>query len=100
MMKKHTYAAVALSVCGTLAAVIGYVFAVALSAPSLFVMRDPGKGAKGYRVEALGQPAPILRQAISDETLVVVDCPVDYAENMKPTERLGKLVCPIQSRRL
>jgi len=52
-------------------------------------------GAKGYRVEAADQLVPILQQAIADNTVVVVDCPVDYSENMKLTEKLGKLVCPI-----
>ena len=52
-------------------------------------------GAKGYRVEAADQLVPILKQAIADETVVVIDCPVDYSENMKLTEQLGNLVCPI-----
>jgi len=52
-------------------------------------------GAKGYRVEAASELMPILTQAIADDTVVVIDCPVDYAENMKLTEKLGKLVCPI-----
>jgi acetolactate synthase I/II/III large subunit len=37
----------------------------------------------------------VLEQAISDNTLAVIDCPVDYRENMKLTEKLGELVCPI-----
>jgi len=52
-------------------------------------------GAKGYRVEAADELVPILAQAIADETVVVIDCPVDYSENMKLTEKLGELVCPI-----
>ena len=28
---------------------------------------------------------PILKQAIADNTVVVIDCPVDYSENMKLT---------------
>jgi acetolactate synthase I/II/III large subunit len=52
-------------------------------------------GAKGYRVEAADQLVSILQQAIADDTVVVIDCPVDYSENMKLTEKLGKLVCPI-----
>lgn len=52
-------------------------------------------GAKGYRVEATDELVPVLRQAIDDETVVVIDCPVDYAENMKLTKKLGELVCPI-----
>ena len=52
-------------------------------------------GAKGYRVEAATELVPILKQAIADNTTVVIDCPVDYSENMKLTEKLGTLVCPI-----
>lgn len=52
-------------------------------------------GAEGYRVEAADELVPILEQAIADDTVVVVDCPVDYSENMKLTEKLGELVCPI-----
>ena len=52
-------------------------------------------GAKGYRVEAADELVPTLKQAIADNTVVIVDCPVDYSENMKLTEKLGNLVCPI-----
>ena len=52
-------------------------------------------GAKGYRVEAADQLVPTLKQAIADDTVVIIDCPVDYSENMKLTEKLGNLVCPI-----
>jgi len=52
-------------------------------------------GAKGYRVEKAGDLLPMLKQAIADETVVLIDCPVDYSENMKLTEKLGNLVCPI-----
>ena len=50
-------------------------------------------GAKGYRVEAAADLIPILKQAVADDTVVVIDCPVDYSENMKLTEKLGQLVC-------
>ena len=60
-----------------------------------FVKYAESFGAKGYRVEAADELAPILRQAIADDTVAVIDCPVDYSENMKLTEKLGKLVCPI-----
>ena len=52
-------------------------------------------GAKGYRVESAGDLLPMLQQAITDDTVVLIDCPVDYSENMKLTEKLGSLVCPI-----
>jgi len=60
-----------------------------------FVKYAESFGAKGYRVQSADELAPVLRQAIADETVVIVDCPVDYSENMKLTEKLGKLVCPI-----
>ncbi len=60
-----------------------------------FVKFAESFGAKGYRVEAADELAPILKQAIADDTVAVIDCPVDYSENMKLTEKLGHLVCPI-----
>ena len=35
------------------------------------------------------------KQALADNTVVVIDCPVDYSENMKLTEKLSKMVCPV-----
>jgi len=52
-------------------------------------------GAKGYRVESANDLLPTIKQAIDDDTVVLIDCPVDYSENMKLTEKLGNLVCPI-----
>ena len=60
-----------------------------------FVKYAESFGAKGYRVERTAELAPTLQQAIADDTVVVVDCPVHYSENMKLTEKLGNLVCPI-----
>jgi acetolactate synthase-1/2/3 large subunit len=60
-----------------------------------FVKFAESFGAKGYRVGAADELAPILKQAIADNTVVIIDCPVDYAENMKLTDRLSKLVCPV-----
>ncbi|MCP4982305.1 MAG: hypothetical protein GY935_17645 [Gammaproteobacteria bacterium] len=52
-------------------------------------------GAKGYRVESADDLLPTLKKAIIDDTVVLIDCPVGYSENMKLTEKLGNLVCPI-----
>ena len=60
-----------------------------------FVKYAESFGAKGYRVGAAADFLPILKQAIADDTVVVIDCPVDYAENMKLTERMSKMVCPV-----
>ena len=60
-----------------------------------FVKLAESFGAKGYRVQAADELVPTLKQAIVDDTVVIIDCPVDYSENMKLTEKLGNLVCPI-----
>ncbi len=52
-------------------------------------------GAKGYRVKSAADLVSTLKQAIADDTVTIIDCPVDYTENMKLTQRLGELVCPI-----
>jgi acetolactate synthase I/II/III large subunit len=59
-----------------------------------FVALAESFGARGYRVQAAEELVPVLRRALADETVVVVDCPVDYGENLKLTEKLGALVCP------
>ncbi len=60
-----------------------------------FVQYAESFGARGFRVDSTQQLTPVLREALSCGTVAVVDCPVDYAENMKLTEELGGLVCPI-----
>ena len=60
-----------------------------------FVKYAESFGAKGYRVESAGELVPMLQEAIAADTVAIIDCPVDYSENMKLTEKLGKLVCPI-----
>ncbi|MES9843161.1 MAG: acetolactate synthase large subunit [Candidatus Sedimenticola sp. PURPLELP] len=60
-----------------------------------FVKYAESFGAKGYRVESTADLLPTLKQAIADNTVVVIDCPVDYTENMKLTAKLGELVCQI-----
>jgi len=60
-----------------------------------FVKYAESFGAKGYRVEKARELVPTLEKAFADNTVVVIDVPVDYSENMKLTEKLGALVCPI-----
>ena len=60
-----------------------------------FVTYAQAFGAKGYRVESAQELLPTLQQAIQDNTVVIIDCPVDYSENLKLTEKLGELICPI-----
>ncbi len=56
-----------------------------------FVKYAESFGARGYRVESAGELGPVLEKALGDGTVSVIDCPVDYSENMKLTEKLGNL---------
>ncbi len=60
-----------------------------------FVKYAESFGAKGYRIEAAGDLLPVLRRALADNTVSIIDCPVDYSENLKLTAKLGEMVCPI-----
>ncbi len=60
-----------------------------------FVMYAESFGAKGYKINSADELIPTILQAKKDNTVVIIDCPVDYSENMKLTEKLGNLVCPI-----
>lgn len=60
-----------------------------------FVKYAESFGAKGYRIERAADLMPTLKKAISDRTVSIIDCPVDYRENLKLTAKLGSLVCPI-----
>ena len=52
-------------------------------------------GVAGYRVAAADELQPILRDAFACGRPAVIDCPVDYTENLRMMERLGALICPI-----
>ncbi|GAB4290515.1 MAG: acetolactate synthase large subunit [Methylophaga sp.] len=56
-----------------------------------FVQYAQSFGAVGVRVEKTEQLMPILREALERDTVTVIDCPVDYQENLKLTETLGQL---------
>jgi acetolactate synthase-1/2/3 large subunit len=56
-----------------------------------FVKYAESFGAKGYRIRKTEELAPTIKKAFADNTVVVIDCPVDYRENMKLTARLKAL---------
>ena len=60
-----------------------------------FVAYARSFGARGYRIERAEDLLPTLRQALADDTVSVIDCPVDYSENLALTEKLGDMVCPL-----
>jgi acetolactate synthase-1/2/3 large subunit len=67
---------------------------VALGNPD-FVRLAESFGCRGLRVEGADEVVPALEAAFASRMPCVVDVPVDYRENLKLTERLGQLVCPL-----
>jgi acetolactate synthase-1/2/3 large subunit len=59
-----------------------------------FVAYAHSFGAKGYRVAAADDLLPTLRQALDDDSVSVIACPVDYSENVQLTNELGELTGP------
>ncbi len=60
-----------------------------------FVTYARAFGAKGYRIEEASQLLPVLKTALADNTVSIIDCPVDYSENLALTEQLGDMICPL-----
>jgi len=60
-----------------------------------FVKYAESFGAKGYRVERAEDLIPTLKRALDDNVVAIVDCQVDYSENMKLTNRLKDLTSPL-----
>jgi acetolactate synthase-1/2/3 large subunit len=58
-----------------------------------FVKLAESMGLKGYRVEATTDFIPILKTALAQDVPTVIDCPVDYQENYRFTQRSGDLNC-------
>ena len=58
-----------------------------------FVAFAESFGARGFRVNSADELLPVLREALCCGTVAVVDCPIDYRENMRLSERLGSLRC-------
>ena len=56
-----------------------------------FVKFAESFGAKGYKVEKTEDLQAILKTAMNDGGVSIIDCPVDYSENMKLTKRLKEL---------
>jgi acetolactate synthase I/II/III large subunit len=56
-----------------------------------FVAYAESFGARGYRIETPDELLPTLRQALADDTVSVIACPVDYSANLQLTDALGEL---------
>jgi acetolactate synthase I/II/III large subunit len=60
-----------------------------------FVKLAESMGLKGYRVESCADLIPTLKEALEQEVPAVIDCPVDYQENLRFSRRAGDLNCII-----
>jgi acetolactate synthase-1/2/3 large subunit len=69
-------------------------FGVSYSNPD-FVAFAKAFGAEGYRITKAPDLKKILTQSLAADVPVVIEVPVDYSENLKLTQKLGNLVCPI-----
>jgi acetolactate synthase-1/2/3 large subunit len=56
-----------------------------------FVAYAESFGARGYRIGTPDELLPTLRQALADDTVSVIACPVDYSANLQLTDALGEL---------
>jgi acetolactate synthase-1/2/3 large subunit len=59
-----------------------------------FVKYAESFGAHGIRIKTAGELAPALRSALNSNKLTIIDCPVDAAENLRLTQKLGTLATP------
>jgi acetolactate synthase I/II/III large subunit len=56
-----------------------------------FVKYAESFGARGYFIRVAEELLPTLQKALADDTVSVIACPVDYSENTKLTDKLGRL---------
>ncbi len=56
-----------------------------------FVTYAESFGAKGYRISSAEELLPTLRNALEDDTVSVIACPVNYSANSDLIASLGEL---------
>lgn len=58
-----------------------------------FVKLAESLGLKGYRITQSAEFLPILKEALAQDLPAVIDCPVDYRENLLFSQKSGSLAC-------
>lgn len=58
-----------------------------------FVALAESMGLKGYRIESTLDLIPTLKTALEQDVPAVIDCPVDYRENLLFTKKAGEIAC-------
>ena len=60
-----------------------------------FVKLAESMGLKGYRITATTDFIPTLKAALAQDVPAIIDCPVDYRENLRFSQKAGDLSCAI-----
>lgn len=60
-----------------------------------FVKYAESMGLKGYRIESTADFIPTLKEALAQDVPTIIDCPVDYRENLRFSQKAGGLTCAI-----
>ncbi|WP_204103156.1 MULTISPECIES: acetolactate synthase large subunit [Spirulina sp. CCY15215] len=60
-----------------------------------FVLFAESMGLKGYRVKSAEDLIPTLKMALEQDVPAVIDCPVDYKENLKFSQQSKDMSCHI-----
>ena len=60
-----------------------------------FVQFAESMGLKGYRIKSAEDLMPTLEEALRQDVPAVIDCPVDYSENIRFSRKAGDLTCPM-----
>ncbi len=63
-----------------------------------FVKFAESMGLKGYRISSAADLIPTLKEALAQDVPSVIDCPVDYRENIRFSQKAGDLSCAIQNK--
>lgn len=72
----------------------GRVSGTAFTNPDILKLAE-AFGCQGFEVTAAQQLLPALTEGLSTDVPTIIDCPVDYGENLKLTKELGRVVCPL-----
>nr|WP_161827219.1 acetolactate synthase large subunit [Petrachloros mirabilis] len=60
-----------------------------------FVKLAESMGLKGYRVKSTQDLIPTLKEALAQPVPTIIDCPVDYRENLLFSQKSGEISCVI-----
>ncbi|NET30617.1 MAG: acetolactate synthase large subunit [Cyanothece sp. SIO1E1] len=60
-----------------------------------FIKLAESMGLKGYRIESTADFIPTLKHALEQDVPVIIDCPIDYRENLLFSQKTQELTCAV-----